>query len=176
MSCSSIFWTVCGYRVVYFRTCFRGLDRKTHQWCTTKMLCPWSHTHCIAQNLLRGPRPCHHQHCKLLSAVRLSPSVLQAGISKTSFEKSRVLQTSVLSFVSVKAFGKSCTLTVNWSLIISRNDLLERNQSAYRQNHSTETALLHITNCLLESTDQGRVSIRSLLDLPAAFDTTIAFF
>ena len=30
---------------------------------------------------------------------------------------------------------------------------------------------LHITNCLLESTDQGRVSILSLLDLSAAFDT-----
>ena len=54
---------------------------------------------------------------------------------------------------------------------VSRNNLLERNQSAYRQNHSTETALLHITNCLLESTDQGRVSILSLLDLSAAFDT-----
>ena len=54
---------------------------------------------------------------------------------------------------------------------VSRNDLLERDQSAYRQNHSTETALLHITNCLLESTDQGRVSILSLLDLSAAFDT-----
>ena len=53
---------------------------------------------------------------------------------------------------------------------VSRNDLLERNQSAYRQNHSTETARLHITNCLLESTDQGRVSILSLLDLSAAFD------
>ena len=54
---------------------------------------------------------------------------------------------------------------------VSRNDLLERNQSAYRQNHCTETALLHITKCLLESTDQGRVSILSLLDLSAAFDT-----
>ena len=55
---------------------------------------------------------------------------------------------------------------------VSRNDLLERNPSAYRQNHSTETALLHFTNCLLESTDQGYVSILSLLDLSAAFDTS----
>ena len=54
---------------------------------------------------------------------------------------------------------------------VSRNDLLERNQSAYRQNHSTETVLLHISNCLFESTDQGRVSILSLLDLSVAFDT-----
>ena len=55
---------------------------------------------------------------------------------------------------------------------ISSNDILERNLSAYRQNHSTEPALLHITNCLLESTDQGRVSILFLLDLSSAFDTT----
>ena len=64
---------------------------------------------------------------------------------------------------------KRCAL--DWDTHVSKNDLLERNQSAYRQNHSTETALLHITNCLLESTDQGRVSILSLLDLSAAFDT-----
>ena len=37
--------------------------------------------------------------------------------------------------------------------------------------NSTETALLHITNCLLESTDQGRVSILSLLDLSAVVNT-----
>ena len=54
---------------------------------------------------------------------------------------------------------------------VTNNNILERNQSAYRQYHSTETAHLHITNCLLESTDQGRVSILTLLDLSAAFDT-----
>ena len=37
--------------------------------------------------------------------------------------------------------------------------------------HRTETALLHVTACLLESTDQGRVSVLSLLDLSAAFDS-----
>ena len=37
--------------------------------------------------------------------------------------------------------------------------------------HHTETALLHVTACLLESTDQGRVSVLSLLDLSAAFDS-----
>ena len=54
---------------------------------------------------------------------------------------------------------------------ITNNNLIERNQSAYCQYHSTETVFLHITNCLLESTDQGRVSILTLLDLSAAFDT-----
>ena len=55
-------------------------------------------------------------------------------------------------------------------VLLQLTDILERNLSAYRQNHST--ALLHITNCLLESTDQGRVSILFLLDLSSAFDTT----
>ena len=41
--------------------------------------------------------------------------------------------------------------------------------------NSTETALLHITNCLLESIDQGRVSILSLLDLSAVFNTVDHF-
>ena len=47
-----------------------------------------------------------------------------------------------------------------------------QNQYAYRQNHSTKTTLLHIINCLLESTDQGRVSILSLLVL-ARWDTVV---
>ena len=54
---------------------------------------------------------------------------------------------------------------------ITNNDLLELKQSAYRQHHSTETALRHVTNCLLCNTDQGQVSILTLLDLSAAFNT-----
>ena len=51
------------------------------------------------------------------------------------------------------------------------NNLCDNFQSAYRAHHSTETALLDVTNCLLDSADEGQVSSLTLLDLSAAFDT-----
>src|SRR5208282_779089 len=44
-------------------------------------------------------------------------------------------------------------------------------QSAYRPNHSTETAILRVLSDLLQSVDQGDVAVLVLLDLSAAFDT-----
>ena len=54
---------------------------------------------------------------------------------------------------------------------LSSNNLTYLFQSAYKSGHSTETALLKITNDLLFTLDNNDISLLSLLDLSAAFDT-----
>ena len=44
-------------------------------------------------------------------------------------------------------------------------------QSAYRLNHSTETAVLHVLAEILTAADRGDLSALVLLDLSAAFNT-----
>ena len=54
---------------------------------------------------------------------------------------------------------------------LSRNNLREVCQSAYRQNHSTETLFLSVTYSLLCKADNRFVLLLTSLDQSAAFDT-----
>jgi hypothetical protein len=54
---------------------------------------------------------------------------------------------------------------------LNSNNLLPGLQSAYRANHSTETAVLKVLSDILLDLDSGDLSALVLLDLSAAFDT-----
>ena len=51
------------------------------------------------------------------------------------------------------------------------NNLQEPFQSAYRMNHSTETAMLRVQNDILRALGDNKVVLLVLIDLSAAFDT-----
>ena len=56
-------------------------------------------------------------------------------------------------------------------MYLKESNLLPTLQSAYRQYHSTETAVLKVVSDILLALDSGNLSILALLDLSAAFDS-----
>jgi hypothetical protein len=54
---------------------------------------------------------------------------------------------------------------------LESNKLLDSYQSAYRANHSCETALMYVMNELFLSMDNSKIAVLALYDLTAAFDT-----
>ena len=51
------------------------------------------------------------------------------------------------------------------------NNLLPAVQSAYRKQHSTETAVLKVLSDIYSAADAGQITLLGLLDLSSAFDT-----
>lgn len=54
---------------------------------------------------------------------------------------------------------------------ISKHNILPSTQSGFRKNHSTNTALLNVTDDIFRATDQGQNTCLVLLDYSKAFDT-----
>ena len=90
----------------------------------------------------------------------------KASLPPTSVENYRPV--SLLKFLS-KTIERAVFKQVTDYL--SQNNLLETNQSGFKRGHSTEMALLAVTEALKEARATAKSSVLILLDLLAAFDT-----
>ena len=117
-------------------------------------------TNLVNQSLASGIFP------QSFKTAVVRPLLKKSSLDQNTLKNYRPV--SNLSFLS-KIFEK-IALQQLFSYLNTHN-LLPHNQSAYRPAHSTETALIRVTNDILSALDRGEVTILTLLDLSAAFDT-----
>ena len=98
--------------------------------------------------------------------AHVKPLLKKSSLSKNDLKNYRPV--SNLNFIS-KILEKIVASRLQSH--ISNNGLANPMQSAYRKNHSTESALLRVQNDITIKMDKGEVTALILLDLSAAFDT-----
>ena len=101
-----------------------------------------------------------------LKNATVTPLLKKPGLDKENQKNYRPV--SNLPYLG-KTIEKAAIVQIESHL--STNDLHEPLQSAYTANHSTETALVKVTNDILQALDNNKCVFLVLLDLSAAFDT-----
>ena len=103
--------------------------------------------------------------CSLKSAV-ITPKIKKPGLNRDGLNNYRPIS-------NVPFLGKIIERAVLLQLqrYLDENNLETVIQSAYKQNHSTETALIRVQNDILRAVDAKSEVAVVLLDLTAAFDT-----
>ncbi len=117
-------------------------------------------THIINTSLHTGTFP------TAFKQARVSPLLKKPALNPALSENYRPV--SLLPFIA-----KSLERVVfnQLSLFLAQNNILDNNQSGFRSGHSTETALLSVTEALRLARAASKSSVLILLDLSAAFDT-----
>ncbi|XP_058601970.1 uncharacterized protein LOC131521359 [Onychostoma macrolepis] len=117
-------------------------------------------THIINTSLLTGIFP------TAFKQARVTPLLKKPTLNTSLIENYRPV--SLLPFIA-KTLERVVFNQV--SLFLSQNNKLDAKQSGFRSGHSTETALLSVTEALRIAKAHSKSSVLILLDLSAAFDT-----
>ncbi len=117
-------------------------------------------THIINTSLLTGIFP------TAFKQARVTPLLKKPTLNTSLIENYRPV--SLLPFIA-KTLERVVFNQV--SLFLSQNNKLDAKQSGFRSGHSTETALLSVTEALRIAKANSKSSVLILLDLSAAFDT-----
>ena len=104
------------------------------------------------------------------------PSVFKEAIvipllKKTSLDPNNLKNYRPISNLSFLSKVTEKIVLSQLSTYLNANKLFPVSQSAYHPGHTAETALLKLMNDVLHALDNGNVSLLTLLDLSAAFDT-----
>ena len=101
-----------------------------------------------------------------LKTAMILPRLKKYGPDKDSFQSYRPISNlPIISKVIEKCVADELKKHV------ATNDLDKKFQSAYKNYHSTETAIVRVHNDILCALDKGKSVILIFLDLEAAFDT-----
>ncbi len=114
-------------------------------------------THIINTSLLTGIFP------TAFKQARVTPLLKKPRLNTSLIENYRPV--TLLPFIA-----KTLSLS-QVSLFLSQNNKLDAKQSGFRSGHSTETALLSVTEALRIAKTDSKSSVLILLDLSSAFDT-----
>ena len=93
-------------------------------------------------------------------------SVLKSGDSE---EPANTRPISLLTILS-KKYAKE-QLTCSLQSFLDSNNVIHHLQSGNRKPHSTESALVHFTDELLNNMDQKKISLIVLFDMSKAFES-----